>query len=81
MATVKEIQVCGGKICGNLYDACLEYLKCLEEGTDRAKINFCITLSTGEVKAITIRQEEDKVVAYGDFEGLPDSVEYAQGKE
>jgi len=53
-----------------LSDTCLEYLQNVAEGTDRAKINFSITLSNGIVKHITIRQEDDRVVAYGDFEGL-----------
>ena len=70
MATVTEIQVCGGSIYKMLSDACLEYLQNVAEGTDRAKINFSITLSNGIVKHITIRQEDDRVVAYGDFEGL-----------
>lgn len=81
MATVKGIQVCGGKIHNTLSDACLDYLECIIKGTDREKINFSITLSNGETKSITIRQEDDRVVAYGDFEGLPNALEWAQGKE
>lgn len=81
MAKVKEIQVCGGRIYYNLADACMEYLMCLVRGTDRAKIHFTIILSNGKHKSITIRQEDDEVVAYGDFEGLPNALEYAQGKE
>ena len=81
MATVREIQVCGGRVCNNLEVACEEYLRCLREGTDREKINFLIILSNGEHKSITIRQEDERVVAYGNFEGLPNALEWAQGKE
>ena len=81
MATVKEIQVCGGKLCTTLEEACQEYLMRLSQGTDRAKLNFAIVLATGKVKGITIRQEDDRVAAYGDFDGLPDALEWAQGKE
>ena len=81
MATVKEIQVCGGKIHTFLSTACLDYLECLARGTDREKMNFAITQANGEVKHITIRQEDDRIVAYGDFEGLPNAIDYAQGKE
>lgn len=81
MATVREIQVCGIQIHKMLSDACLDYLNCIAEGTDRDKMSFCIVLANGDVKYITIRQEDDRIVAYGDFEGLPDSLEWAQGKE
>ena len=81
MATVKEIQVCGGRLVSSLEGACQEYLHCLLEGTDREKINFFITLANGEAKHITIRQEGNRVIAYGDFEGLPNALEWAQGKE
>ena len=82
MAIVNQIQVCGGKIFANLDEACTEYSKCLKEGTDREKINFSIVLSNGEHKSITIRQDRDnQVIAYGDFEGLPNALEWALGKE
>ena len=81
MATVKEIQVCGYRIANNLREACQDYLRCLEEGTDREKIHFCILLANGEIKSITMRQDGDRVVAYGDFEGLPSILEWGQGKE
>ena len=80
MATVKEIQVNGGRLVYNLADACIEYLAQLET-TDRIKMNFSILLASGEVKSITIRQEENEIVAYGDFEGLPSFLEWSQGKE
>ena len=81
MATVKEIQVCGGKLFKSLYEACQEYIYCVDDGIDREKLNFSIILSDGTIKHITIRQTGDAVVAYGDFEGLPNAVEWAKGKE
>ena len=81
MATVIEIQVCGSKLVSTLKKACQEYLHCLKNGTDREKLHFCIVLATGETRSITIRQEDNEVVAYGDFEGLPNALEWAQGKE
>ena len=74
---VIQIQVCGGRLCPTLETACQEYLECLRNGVDREKLHFTIALPDGEVKAITIRQEHDRVVAYGDFEGLPNFLEYA----
>ena len=71
MATVREIRVCGLRIHTSLSDACLDYLQYIAWGTDRPKIHFEITLANGEIKGITIRQEKDRVIAYGDFEGLP----------
>jgi len=76
-AIVKEIQVCGGRLYKELYRACLNYLEVVGEGTDREKLHFTIELPDGSVKSITIRQEDDCVVAYGDFEGLPDMLDYA----
>ena len=74
---VKEIQVCGGNCYGNLYDACREYVRLVDEGAvDRYKLNFTILTSTG-IKAITIREDDD-LVAYGDFTELPNFLEYAQ---
>lgn len=76
-AIVKEIQVCGGHLFHNLAEACIDYLECLEY-TDREKIHFTVFLSNGKTRGITIRQEDNQVVAYGDFDGLPDALEYAQ---
>ena len=76
MATVKEIQVCGGRIFTMLSDACLEYLDCVAKGIDREKLNFSVVMPDGKVKHITFRQEDDCIVAYGDFEGLPNFIEY-----
>ena len=81
MATVREIQVCGGRIHTNLREACQDYLQCLSDGVDRKKINFAIVLKDGTVKHITIRQEDDDMAAYGDFEGLPNFIEWAQGEK
>lgn len=75
---VIQIQVCGGKLCPTLETACQEYLECLMNDVDREKISFTIVLGKGQTKHITIRQESNRVVAYGDFEGLPNFLEYAQ---
>lgn len=77
-AIVTEVQVCGGRIFNNLEEACKDYLQCLSEGIDREKLNFGITLPSGEVKHITVRQEGDQIVAYGDFQGLPSFLNYAK---
>ena len=78
IANVDEIQVCGGRLFNNLEEACRDYLQCLKEGIDREKLRFTIILPTGKVKSITIRQEDEQVVAYGDFEGLPSFLDYAK---
>ena len=44
----------------------------------RAKLNFTIKLPDGTIKSITIRDEDDQTVAYGDFEGLPDFLDYSK---
>ena len=75
---VKEIQICGSKITQNLEDACIDYLRCLATGTDREKLSFSILLPDGTHRHITIRQMNDEVVAYGDFDGLPDALEFSQ---
>ena len=84
-ATVKEIQVCGGRLLSTLEGACREYLNCLDqrevENVDREKLSFTIITPSGSTKHITIRQEDDGVVAYGDFEGLPDFLDYAREVE
>ena len=81
-AIVKEIQVCGGNIHKSLLMACKEFA--VNEWPELPqKICFVIKLSSGETKQITIReedQEKDRIVlAYGDFEGLPSFLEYAEG--
>ena len=78
VAVVKEIQVCGGRLFTNLEKACRDYLECLANGIDREKLNFSITLPDGKTKHITIRQEDNRVVAYGDFEGLQNALDYAK---
>lgn len=77
-AIVNEIQVCGGRIFSNLEQACEDYLQCLREGIDREKFNFGITLPNGQIKSITIRQGDEKVIAYGDFDELPSFLDYAE---
>lgn len=78
MAYIKEIQVCGGKVVHSLYDACEEYIKCVGDGTDREKISFAILLDDDTAKHITIREWDDSIQAYGDFEGMPDAYEWAK---
>jgi len=77
-AVVTEIQVCGGRLFNNLEEACKDYLHCLEDGIDREKLNFAIVLPNKETKHITIRQEVGEIVAYGDFEGLTNHLDYAR---
>ena len=81
VATVKEIQVCGGRIFRMLSDACLEYIQCIAQETDREKIAFVVKLPNGQIKCITFRQEDDGIVVYGDFEGLPSMLDYAKTVE
>ena len=66
-AKVIEIQVGGGAIYPSLLEACLEYPKV-----------YLIELPNGNHKSITIRDEDDGVVAYGDFEGLPSFLDYSK---
>lgn len=78
-AIVKEIQVCGGTIFNNLYLACFDYVGLIGTGEiDREKIAFSIKLPSGEVKGITIRQEDNEIVAYGDFDELPSFFDYSE---
>ena len=81
MTKVVDIQVCGSHISHNLEDMCKEYLECLKsEFYPPLKLNFAIILSNGETKHITIRQEDEGMVAYGDFEGLSNFLEWAKGR-
>lgn len=76
---VTSIQVGGGKIVGTLEEACREFIK-LADANElfRAKLNFAIKTKDGNVKQITIRDDDDETVAYGDFAGLLTMLEYAQ---
>lgn len=83
MAKVSEIQICGGKVVkpylnGTLADACLNYIEAIAQGIDRQKLNFSVTLDDGTTKHITFRQEDDGIHVYGDFEGMPDALEWAK---
>jgi len=78
MAKVKEIQVCGGHLYDNLLGAFSDYLRCLADGVDREKVNFSVVLDDGKVNHITFRQEDDGIHVYGDFEGMPNALEWAQ---
>lgn len=80
-AIVKEIQIGGGVCVTSLEEACKEFVKMISRSSDsgyRAKILFAIELPTGTVKVITIRDEDKQTVAYGNFEGLPDFLEYSK---
>lgn len=74
-AIVVDIQVGGYLQAKSLEQACARLIN--NEGS-RTKINFAIKLPNGEVKTITIRDEDDETVAYGDFDGLPSMLDYAQ---
>ena len=78
MAKVKEVQVCGGHLYDNLYDACRDYIKCIKGGIDREKLNFAVELDDGTTKHITFRETDGGIEVYGDFEGMPDALEWAQ---
>jgi len=77
-AIVEEIQVGGVTIAKSLFSACCE-LK-VQHGTNynRTKLNFTIKLPSGETKSITIRDEDNETVAYGNFEGLPNFLDYSK---
>ena len=78
-AIVIEIQVGGERVCDNLQEACKVYTKGIEsQMLSRTKIHFTIKLPTGEEKTITIRDEDNQTVAYGNFEGLPNFLDYAK---
>ena len=78
-AIVVDIQVGGFWTEHSLKGATHRYIAMLngEEGY-RAKMIFAIRLSSGEIKLITIRDEDDETVAYGDFEGLPSFLDYSK---
>ena len=79
-AIVQSIQVGGGKVVNSLQEAVAEYARMLqdEEFPALEKLHFAIELPSGEIKHITIRDEDSGTVAYGDFVGLPNSLEYAR---
>lgn len=78
-AIVIEIQVGGGQICDSLEDAADTFKDMTDyDQAPRTKMHFTIRLPTGEVKTITIRDEDDGTVAYGNFEGLPSFLDYAK---
>ena len=81
-AIVTEIQVGGMTLVSNLQEACRQYVNLMNlEECPRAKIHFSIRLPNGEMRSITIRDEDGETVAYGDFEGLPGFLDYAQEVE
>jgi len=78
MAKVREIQSCGGKIFQELSHGCYDYLDSISNGTDRPKLNFAIECDDGVTRQITIRQTDNGIEVYGDFEGMPDFVEWCK---
>ena len=80
-AIIKGIQV-GGSVCANsLEEACREYIKMVSRSSEmgyRPKLNFTIKLADGTIKSITIRDEDDQTIAYGDFEGLQSFLDYSK---
>ena len=78
MAKVREIQVCGGIICTTLEDTCRKYLSAVSQGVDREKLHFSIILDTGEGGEITFRDWDGSIEVYGDFNGMPDFLEWSR---
>jgi len=78
MAKVIEIQVCGGRITTGLLDMCSAYIQNVEEGTDSPKLHFTIMMDDNTVRHITFRQEDESIVGYGNFEGLPSFLDYTK---
>jgi len=81
MAKAEEIQVCGLNLYNKLYHACQDYIKRVDEGIDREKLNFAIKLADGSTKHITFRETANGIEVYGDFEGMPDMLEWSILKE
>ena len=78
-AIVTEIQVGGGTICHSLEKACITFKGMVDaQECPRTKIRFGILLPNGQGKTITIRDEDGQTVAYGDFDGLPNFLDYAE---
>ena len=78
-AIVFEMQV-GGLYCTtSLYEACKRYIAMVDSAQPcRTKIRFAIKIPSGETRGITIRDEDGETVAYGDFRGLPNFLDYCQ---
>lgn len=62
----------------NLLDSFIEYMNCWQSGNTREKINFAILLDDGSTKHITLRPEDNCIEVYGDFEGMPNFLEWAE---
>jgi len=77
MPEVIEIQVGGVETCESLKEACVAYLRLLEQPCPQ-KIHFYIQLGDQLTGAITFRQEGKKVYVYGDFSNLPDALGYSR---
>ena len=77
-AIVKVIRVSGIVTCHTLKEAC-DVL--VSEEFQRIKLSFLIRFPDGAFKTITIRDEDEETVAYGDFEGLPSFLDYVKEVE
>ncbi len=78
VAVVTEIQTGGVYNTTSLDDAIKVYHHDGKHNMSIAKINFSIQLPDGTKRSITVRQEKDRVVAYGNFDGLESFIEYAE---
>ena len=74
-AIVKEIQVGGIWTSWSLVEACRDFVN---RHPTRTKMIFVIELPNKEIRQITIRDEDDCTIAYGEFEGLPSMLDYAK---
>jgi len=77
-AIVKEIQIGGLGICDTLDEACRRYTEYVDNDGPLTKMVFAIELPSGEIRQITIRQEDEEIVAYGDFGELPSFLDYTK---
>jgi len=75
MNKVVSIQIGGITIANSLLDACLRYI---HDNPPRSKISFIIRDNNGELKSLTIRDMDKGTVAYGNFDGIQDFLEFAQ---
>jgi len=79
---VIEIQVGGVYCTNNLQAACREFIEMMQDNKGGVpKIHFDIMCLDGVVRSITIRDDNHRMVVYGDFYGLPSMLEYAKELE
>ena len=81
-AIVSAIQVGGIWEVHTLEQACRQYLAIIDsKGGYRPKMQFIIDLPDNNTKMITIRDEDNVTVAYGNFEGLPSFMDYVERED